>query len=266
MNATQNEVVNKAALDGITLILNAAEGTLHIIALRDGQRLFAQEWNTPTRGTEIMAPAIVEAFGHMRIAIADIKRIACVNGPGGFTGVRLALATAAGLARGTGAQLAGLDYMQALASSVLAAEGDILWVLTHARRNLVHAQGFSISALGHVPVPFCPAEAISLEQALERIMLHDKPAFVCGSGLTRNRAFFEEHLENTVLLPDEHSQPTLDALIRLTAVATWQNEDIEAFYLRPCDAEENLAYIATKQGMDAQHAKDELARLTATGI
>lgn len=264
--------------NGITLILNAAEGLLQIVAMRQNVRLFAQEWQAPTRGTEILAPALAEAFGHLRLSMSDIVRIASVNGPGNFTGLRLALATAAGIARSSHAKQAGLDYMHVLADRPFLGAGDVVWVLTHARRNLVHAQAFIIDRNGALPRAFCPADAITLEQAAERIRLHAEEAdsmapcipVVLGSGLTRNRDFFTEYFaqadSDAMLMPSEHDMPTLSALIRLTEVATWQDSDVAPFYLRPCDAEENLPHIAAKQGRDIQEAREQLHTLTHQGL
>lgn len=273
--------------DGITLILNAAEGLLQVVAMQDGVRLFAQEWHAPTRGTEILAPALAEAFGHLRLSMSDISHIATVNGPGNFTGLRLCLATAAGIARHSGAQQAGLDYMHALADRPFFGAGDIVWVLTHARRNLVHAQGFVVDNNGALPRAFCPVDVITLEQAANRIILHAEEAssvapripVVLGSGLTRNVDFFTDFFANVegeketegltsdvMLLSSKYDAPSLSALMRLTNAAVWQNADITPYYVRPCDAEENLPHIAAKQGRDIHEAREALHVLTHKGL
>lgn len=126
----------------ITLALNAAESRVQAAALRDGETLFAQEWHVPSQGTELLAPALADAFERMRLSLADVRRIACVQGPGSFTGLRLVLSTAAGMARALGAEQAGLSYTQLLACGPLLPRGTVLWVLTHARRGLVHMQAF----------------------------------------------------------------------------------------------------------------------------
>ncbi|RXF77984.1 tRNA (adenosine(37)-N6)-threonylcarbamoyltransferase complex dimerization subunit type 1 TsaB, partial [Desulfovibrio sp. DS-1] len=99
----------------ITLALNAAESRVQVAALSDGETLFAQEWHVPSQGTELLAPALADAFARMRLSLADVRRIACVQGPGSFTGLRLVLSTAAGMARALGAEQAGLSYTQLLA-------------------------------------------------------------------------------------------------------------------------------------------------------
>ena len=105
---------------GLELILNAAEGVLQIVVTEDEAILCAQEWYRSERATEILAPALAELATSLGIRWSDLRRIACVRGPGSFTGIRLTLATAAALRRCGRAQLAGLDYMQALATTASA--------------------------------------------------------------------------------------------------------------------------------------------------
>lgn len=249
-------------MSGLTLIMNAAEGLLQLAVLRDGQRLFAQAWNAPSRGTELLTPALREGFARMHLSIGDIDRIACVNGPGSFTGLRLVLSTAAALARTTGALTAGIDYMHALADRACQLPGMMVWAVTHARRGLVHLQGFTTRGCDDLPVSVARVEALDLQGAVERILRFGGAPVVLGSGLSRNRAFFIEHLPAALLLPADHDQPTIQSLMRLTAVATWSQDDVQPFYLRPCDAEENLADLVTRRGLDPDAARNTLSRLT----
>ena len=79
---------------GLELILNAAEGVLQIVVTEDEAILCAQEWYRSERATEILAPALAELATSLGIRWSDLRRIACVRGPGSFTGIRLVLAVA----------------------------------------------------------------------------------------------------------------------------------------------------------------------------
>ncbi|MDR2604247.1 MAG: tRNA (adenosine(37)-N6)-threonylcarbamoyltransferase complex dimerization subunit type 1 TsaB [Desulfovibrio sp.] len=105
------------------LIINTAEGLLQVavVAASAGvPRLEAwAERRAESRGAELLAPLILEAAAHAGIAPASLRGTAAVRGPGGFTGLRLAAATAAGLARGAGTLTAGLEYLPLLAASAM---------------------------------------------------------------------------------------------------------------------------------------------------
>ena len=86
-----------------TLIMNASEGRIQFVLEQEGSLACAQEWSAPSKGTELLTPALADAFQRLGIMPSDISRIACVAGPGSFTGLRLALTTAAAFRRATGA-------------------------------------------------------------------------------------------------------------------------------------------------------------------
>lgn len=269
----------------LTLALNAAESRLQIAVGNDENALlFSQEWHAPSRGVELLAPALQSAFALYGLPPSHIRRIACVRGPGSFTGLRLVLATASGLARVTGAQLAGLDYLPLIGLNAvplldLAGEhATPLWVLTHARRNLVHAQAFRLRAespCGLAPLTdilVLPVEDDDPGLTLAASMAALTPAggyraFVLGSGFYRNReaavaTALAKGLE-LLPLPESYGHPVPATLLRAAADAEYSNADISPLYARPCDAEENLESIAAKLGLDPVKARKKLQELTS---
>lgn len=246
------------------LILNAAEGRLQLLLAEETTLLCAQEWTTPAQGTEMLAPLLADALQRLHLTPADLGRIACVTGPGSFTGLRLALATAAGLRRAVGARLAGINYLRALAAGVGGIPGTRARILTHARRNLVHCQDFLLTET--LPEPLSRPASVTLEQAAQPSS--DFPELVLGSGLDRNRPFFESAFAHTPfrprLLPPLWSSASPASLLSLALAADWQDQDLEPLYLRPCDAVDNLDAIATRRGQSGAEARAELERLLNT--
>lgn len=257
------------------LVLNAAEGRVQTLLLREGDILCFQDWSAPSRGTELLTPLLADAFQRTGVAPADIGRIACVAGPGSFTGIRLALATAAALRRATGARLAPINALQALAAGLppaLLARGGIrrIRVLTHARRGLTHGQDFLPAEPSQSTEPPQPPHPIGEPAMLlvEGALSDPAPDLVIGSGVARNLDFLREHApRGTLILPGVCEQPTPAALAAVTLAlpeTAWRDADIEPMYLRPCDAVDNLSSIAAKRGDDPAQAHAELRRLLNT--
>lgn len=263
---------------GAELILNAAEGALQIILTDDGRPLASQEWHRPERATEILAAALADMLQRLGLRPSDLRRIACVRGPGSFTGIRLVLATAAALRRAGKARLAGLDYMQALATSAVMARG-MLWggqvhVLTHARRNLVHYQPFmaygpAIPAYATAEVRLLPpAEALEAVNAAVADRAGHEPAnsraglpLICGSALARNALFAPLDERHDLAALPRLIQPTQEALCLLARHGDYFAADVEPLYVRPCDAVENLPELSRRQGLDGAATLAELERL-----
>ena len=271
--------------NGLLLALNAAEARLQLVLARldaegpaDGF-LAAQEWHAPSQGVELLAPALDQMLARLHCRPAQLQRIACVQGPGSFTGLRLVLATAAGLARGTGALQAGMEYLPLLAWQAYAQQAhaasmrhSALWVLTHARRNLVHLQGFSANTEGGTPcalgpvtaLPLMPEPGILQSSAAPHILAlsQGKPLIFLGSGCTRNLPVLQELFPNALYLPETCNHPLPSTLLHAARTACYAQEDLTPLYVRASEAEENLPRIAAKLGLDPHQAEQRLRDLT----
>jgi tRNA threonylcarbamoyladenosine biosynthesis protein TsaB len=98
-------------------------------------------------------PAFEDCLGRAGTPESTIDAIAVSIGPGSFTGLRVGLATAQGLALGTGAKLIGVPTLDALARVALddaesARLGDIVCTCLDARRGEVYATLHLVSAEG----------------------------------------------------------------------------------------------------------------------
>ena len=249
-----------------TLIMNAAEGRIQFVLTQDGVLACAQEWSAPSKGTELLTPVLADAFQRLNVMPADIGRIACVAGPGSFTGLRLVLTTAAAFRRATGALVAPLNALQALAASVpfgpLLAREVRVRVVTHARRGLVHGQDFLCSP-NALPLPVDEPAMWELSAAAGG----PRPDVMLGSGVARNLPQLQESFgASAPLFLSAPVQPTTQALLDLTLAlpeSAWAAQDIAPLYLRPCDAVDNLASIAAKRGQAPEEAFAQLGKLLA---
>lgn len=263
-------------MTGLTLILNAAEGRLQVVLIRaDGNILCSQDWDAPSRGTELLTPILNALQKPFSFSFADITRIACITGPGSFTGLRLVLTTAAALRRVSGAVVAGLPYLQTLAASLPftalhpAQSAYRVRVLTHARRHLVHGQDFEIRPSEPLPLPVTELALLNLETAFASVEgLH----FILGSGVARNQDVWSEQKKASPLVPffltGIGESPSSEALVRLTLAlpeSAWTSRDLEPIYIRPCDAVDNLSSIAARRGQDPEKAQAQLHALLTKG-
>ena len=101
------------------------------------------EISVSARGaSEVLLPAVHAALNLAGEELASVERLLVGVGPGTFTGIRIAAATARALSLGTGAALSKNSTLAALAAPALSCHADVLGVLD-ARRGQVFAQRFS---------------------------------------------------------------------------------------------------------------------------
>ena len=111
----------------------------------DGQ-VVAQDVRQARHGhAAMLAPMLREIFVQSGVVAATLDRLVVTRGPGGFTGIRVGLATAAGLARASGAAVHGLTTFQAvmlaLPEAAVASGGPVV-VALDSRREPVFVQVF----------------------------------------------------------------------------------------------------------------------------
>ncbi len=197
--------------------------------------------------------ALEHCFLLTGVSVHDLGGIACVRGPGTFTGLRVVISVAMGLGLGANIPLAGLDYLPLLAASPCQPKGDEVWVCTYARRGMVYLQGFSQDQ-----TPLGPPEALMEPDALARLQGRSKSLCLTGTGLRPNPGLWQDNLPQATLAHPVCDHPHPQVLLEHAQAATYAHEPIEPLYLRVSDAEANLAAIAAKRGLSLEEARKVL--------
>ena len=135
----------------LTLALDACSGYATIAVFDDTRLLSATDTPLDDRRADPLLPAVVRAMQDAARAVKDVRRVVCGDGPGGFTALRLAGATAKGIVRGTGAEFwvtPSLALIAAAAEPPLAA--GVYLALLDARRGECYAARVSVAADGRI--------------------------------------------------------------------------------------------------------------------
>jgi tRNA threonylcarbamoyladenosine biosynthesis protein TsaB len=154
-----------APAGGFLLALDTSGPTARI-ALTDGrgQPLHSDE-RTSLRHSATLLPLCHELLGRAGITVADLRAIACGSGPGSFTGLRVGLAVAKGLALAFDLPLVLVPSLTALALDLAAAPGgDLLVPCIDAGKGEVYAQPFRREPAGPTllgPELRCGPEALA---------------------------------------------------------------------------------------------------------
>jgi len=246
---------------GPLLVLNGVSFRLGVTLGRPGAPVIHRQCDIVGRSAEVLAPLVAEVLAEAGVAPRDLGGVACVRGPGSFTGLRVVLATALGLSFGAAIPMAGLDHLPLLAASAAGQATGVIVAVTHARSAQVYLQTFladgDVMPLGPPAALFVPDAALRAADAAAVGPL----AFV-GEGAERHRAVLAAAAPMAAFLGPQFYEPDPETLLAAAARADYGFAPIDPLYLRPCDAEENLAAFAAGRGLSAAAAAAMFHRAT----
>ena len=209
------------------LAMDTSNKALSLAILENEELLGQVTLNIKKNHSITLMPAIDFLMNSLDMKPTDLDRIVVAQGPGSYTGLRMAVATAKTLAHTLKIELVGVSSLLALVPEQV--EGLVIPVMD-ARRNNVYAgfyqSGQSVRPEAHLP----------LAEVLEIAGVADQPVTFVGE-----TAVFAEQIE--AALPGVSVQPTLPdaaAIGRLGLDLPAQSiHDFVPNYLKRVEAEEN---------------------------
>lgn len=235
------------ALDTSTLTLSLA-----VLRQRPGERpvLLARRDVPPgTNHSKLLPLLLDEALAEAGLEPSALAGICVGLGPGAFTGLRIALSTAKGIAWAMRIPLAGASSLEAmaLAAARLLPEAQAVVPLLDARKQEVYA-GFYRPAGDRVrPLGDGPAEVVAPPaRVAARLAALQGPIVLFGEGYEVYRALFDEATEGRrATHPALPATPPAPEVGELAAerLGPWSKESVfslEPHYLRPSEAELGL--------------------------
>lgn len=113
------------------------------LALHDGRQIgFEATWRTRNNHTVELTPAIREALASAGCSPADLGAIAVAQGPGSFTGLRIGLGVAKGLAQAQALPLVAIPTLDIVAAGVPPLDSRLIAVI-QVGRGRICAQAFA---------------------------------------------------------------------------------------------------------------------------
>jgi tRNA threonylcarbamoyladenosine biosynthesis protein TsaB len=195
----------------------------------DAGAILASESQSMVRGhAEALMPLIARVMDAGRCEFAHLDRIAVTVGPGSFTGLRVGIAAARGIALAAGKPAIGLSTLSALAAPHVAARSDqVILAAVDARNEQVYFQVFAPNGTTIVTPRLDRIRAAVLSVPIG-------PAVITGSAAELVGA----HWPTRSIMPriEPHAAPDIGWVARLGAAAQEQGAPPKPLYLRRPDA------------------------------
>ena len=194
---------------------------------------FAQGGHTHS---SVLLPMIDQLLQNCGLTIQDVGRFAVTAGPGSFTGVRIGVATAKGLAITSEIQkpcagVSTLAAMAAYATAVMPAFSGIFCCAMDARRAQVYAALFDES--GRVS----PDEALPITEMEQRLLALDHPVIFLGDGAALCHQTMQQRPDWQLAPAQVRHQRAYGAILAAQEEDYQKPVALQAIYLRPSQAE-----------------------------
>lgn len=168
----------------IILALESSGDTGGAAIIKDSEIVCEVQVSGPrSHGSELM-PAVDRALANAQLSRKDINLVAVNNGPGSYTGLRIGMSAAAGIAHALKIPIVGVNALDAMALQFVLADSfevsidSELWPVLDARRGEVMTAKYSWSN-GEL-------RGESESKLIEPAKLHEqagKGSFIFGSGV-----------------------------------------------------------------------------------
>ncbi len=215
------------------LALDTSGPVGHVAVSRGGEVLARRRLERRLEHAATLVPALHRVLAEASVDVEEIGGVVVGEGPGSFTGVRVAAATAKGIARARGTPLWAVSSLAAGAVADLGRDGpSVRYVLFDARADRVYAACYGVGRVGVETI--VPPHATDLRS----LLASDVPpsAAFAGDGAERHRQAIEGAGYPVVGKPA--GEPTADALVYymtlhpgtppVAALATWEPRYVKA--------------------------------------
>lgn len=171
------------------------------VAIAEEDRLICEYTsNYKKTHSQTLMPMIEEITNMVELNLEDLDLIAVANGPGSFTGLRIGVATAKGLAHTLDIPIISVPTLDALAYNIGFCD-KIICPLMDARRNQVYTALYSYENNNFTKIH--EDIAVPIEEIINKIKEIGKQVIFVGDGISPNLEYIQNNLtkEEYVVAP-----------------------------------------------------------------
>ena len=221
------------------LALETSAKAVSAAVSENGKILCSGYQDTGLTHSRTLMPIVEHILKNTGLTVADMDAIAVAAGPGSFTGIRIGVAAAKGLAFAADKPAVGVSTLAAMARNVAFCDGLVICAMD-ARRQQVYNALFE--AKDGQLTRLTPDRAISLEELAAELANDPRPKTVVGDGARLCFAHLTEAGISCRLAPAHLvMQNAMSVALEAEAMAAEGNlvsaQALEPVYLRPAQAD-----------------------------
>jgi tRNA threonylcarbamoyladenosine biosynthesis protein TsaB len=186
-------IMDDAQSNKMLLAIDTSTRTLGV-ALYDGAHVIGElVWTSANHHTVELAPAVAEAFRRAGVSAQNLVAVGVATGPGSFTGLRIGMALAKGIALARHLPVIGVPTLDVLAAAQPVREMDLAAVLLAGRGRLATGWYRVVDGAWHSTGEMI---VLTAEEMAHRIQ---RPTLVCGELSAEERRLLSRKRKNVML-------------------------------------------------------------------
>ena len=231
-------------------------GAFASAAVTDGSRILAHiQGSDRFSHLQNLMPQVQQVIEESGLSIGDIDAIAVSVGPGSFTGIRIGVSSARGLAQILKVPCIPVSSLQALAMREAANRGTLICPMLDARRSQVYAGGYLIEEGS--PVEAVKAGPYTLEEFLDAVKEYDSILIMGDAADVYGTRISELRTEGISTAPEDTCYQHADTVALMGAALLAQGEaviyeELKPDYMRIPEAERKLKEQKAAAGKGGQ--------------
>ena len=152
------------------------------MAVVEDHRLIAETFlHYQKTHSQTLLPLIADMLSRIEMEVSDMDLLALAVGPGSFTGLRIGVCTAKGLAMPSDIPVAPVPTLDALAYTCALYEG-LVCPIMDARRDQVYTALYR-TGRGEIIEKLTPDAALPVAELCARLLERDQPVLFTGDGV-----------------------------------------------------------------------------------
>ena len=221
------------------LALETSAKAVSAAVSEEGKILASGYQDTGLTHSRTLMPIVEHILKNTGLTMADMDAVAVAAGPGSFTGIRIGVAAAKGLAFGADKPAIGVSTLAAMARGVAFSDGLVICAMD-ARRNQIYNALFE--AKDGQLTRLTDDRAIALADLAEELRTDPRPMTVVGDGAKLRHTFLTEagiscRMAPPHLVMQNATGVALEAESMAAAGKTVSAQALEPVYLRPAQAD-----------------------------
>ena len=221
------------------LALETSAKAVSAAVVENGKVLCSGYQATGLTHSRTLMPIVEHILKNADLTMADMDAIAVAAGPGSFTGIRIGVSAAKGLAFAVAKPAIGVSTLAAMARNVAFADGLVICAMD-ARRSQIYNAVFEAKD-GHL-TRLTEDRAIALADLAEEMKADPRPKTIVGDGARLCFDFLQNanvpcRLAPPHLVMQNAMSVALEAESLAAEGALTDAQELQPVYLRPAQAE-----------------------------